>query len=115
MKAQFFCTIWPFKKLFEKYLDFYEIIAQHNTYLFIFHFPESMHSVHLVFHISILKIVIPNTFPRWFNPPSALVTIDSEVKYEISWIVDLKIDQRQACKLFYKVIWLGYEDTVTVV
>ena len=37
--------------------------------------------------------------------------IDGEPKYEISWIVDSKIDCQQVCKLLYKVIWLGYEDT----
>jgi len=41
----------------------------------------------------------------------ALVIIDGEPKYEISRIVDSKIDCQQVCKLLYKVIWLGYEDT----
>ena len=39
------------------------------------------------------------------------VIIDKKPKYEISRIVDSKIDHQQACKLLYKVIWLGYEDT----
>jgi len=39
------------------------------------------------------------------------VQIDREPKYEISQIVDSKIDCQQACKLLYKMIWLGYEDT----
>ena len=42
---------------------------------------------------------------------STPVIIDEEPKYEISWIVDSKIDCQRACKLLYKVIWLGYEDT----
>ena len=37
--------------------------------------------------------------------------IDREPKYEISQIVDSKINHRWACKLLYKVIWLEYEDT----
>jgi len=45
------------------------------------------------------------------QPAPAPVIIDGEPKYEISWIVDSKIDCRQTCKLLYKVIWLGYEDT----
>jgi len=42
---------------------------------------------------------------------SAPVIINKKPKYEISQIVDSKIDHQQACKLLYKVIWLGYEDT----
>ena len=41
----------------------------------------------------------------------APVIIDGKPEYEISQIVDSKIDCRRACKLLYKVIWLGYEDT----
>jgi len=40
-----------------------------------------------------------------------LVIIDGEPEYEITWIVDSKINHQWACKLLYKVIWLGYEDT----
>ena len=39
------------------------------------------------------------------------VIIDGEPKYEISKIVDSKIDGQRAYKLLYKVIWLGYENT----
>ncbi len=55
VKAQFFQTIQPLKKLSEKYLRPYEIIAQPSTLLFTLYLPESMCSVHLVFHISISK------------------------------------------------------------
>ena len=37
--------------------------------------------------------------------------IDGEPEYEIARIVDSKIDRRRSCKLLYKVIWSGYEDT----
>ena len=40
-----------------------------------------------------------------------LIIIDREPKYEISQIVDFKIDCQWACKLLYKVICLEYEDT----
>jgi len=52
-----------------------------------------------------------NTFSERIQLALASVIIDREPKYEISWIVDSKIDCQQACKLLYKVIWLGYEDT----
>ena len=67
-----------------------------------------MHSVHLVFHVFIFEPII---FSERIQLAPALVIIDGEPKYEISQIVDSKIDHQQAYKLLYKVIWLGYEDT----
>ena len=70
-----------------------------------------MHSIYLVFHVSILESTMSNTFPERIQPAPTPVIIDGEPKYEIFQIVDFKIDCQQACKLLYKVIWLGYEDT----
>jgi len=70
-----------------------------------------MHSIYLVFHVSILESATSNTFPKRIQPAPTLVIIDGEPKYEIFQIVDSKIDCQWACKLLYKVIWLGYEDT----
>jgi len=61
--------------------------------------------------MSMLEPAISNTFSEKIQLAPAPVIIDGEPEYEISWIVDSKIDHRQACKLLYKVIWLGYEDT----
>ena len=58
-----------------------------------------------------LKPAISNTFSKRIQPAPALVIIDREPEYEISQIVDSKIDRQRACKLLYKVIWLEYEDT----
>jgi len=70
-----------------------------------------MRVVHPVFHVSMLEPVTPNTFQQHFEPPPAPVIVDRELEYEISKIVDSKIDCRRVYKLLYKVIWLGYEDT----
>jgi len=58
-----------------------------------------------------LKPATSNTFFKKIQPAPAPVIIDREPKYEISWIVDSKIDCQQTCKLLYKVIWLEYKDT----
>jgi len=58
-----------------------------------------------------LEPAISNTFSERIQLAPTLVIIVREPEYEISWIVDSKIDHQQACKLLYKVIWLGYEDT----
>ena len=111
VKAQFFRTTWPSKKLSKKYLRPYEIITQLSTLLFTFYLPESMCSVHPVFHVFMLKPATSNFFSKRTQPASVLVIIARKPEYEISWIVDSKINCWQACKILYKVIWLGYEDT----
>ena len=70
-----------------------------------------MHSVHSVFHVSMLEPAISNTFSKRIQLVSTPVIIGGKPKYEISQIVDSKIDHQRTCKLLYKVIWLGYEDT----
>ena len=70
-----------------------------------------MRSVHPVFHVSMFEPATSNTFSKRIQPAPAPVIIDGEPEYEISQIVDSKIDCRRACKLLYKVIWLRYEDT----
>ena len=111
VKAQFFQTTWPSKKLSKKYLGPHKIISQPGTLLFTLQLPESMCSVHPVFYVSMLKPATSNTFSKRIQPAPASVIIDRAPKYEISWIVDSKINCWWACKLLYKVIWLGYEDT----
>jgi len=111
VRSQYFWTTRPSKKLSEKYLGPYEIIAQPSPQSFTLCLPDTMRAAHPVFHVSMLKPAIPNTFQQRSKPPPALVIIDREPEYEIFKIVDSKIDHQRACKLLYKVIWLGYEDT----
>jgi len=92
VKAQFFRTTWPSKKLSEKYLGPYEIIAQPGTLSFTLCLPESMRSIHPVFHVSMLKPTTSNTFSERIQLVSTPVIIDGEPKYEISQIVDSKIN-----------------------
>ena len=58
-----------------------------------------------------LKPAMSDTFSERIQLAPTLVIIDREPEYEISWIVDSKIDHQWACKLLYKVIWLVYKDT----
>ena len=104
VKAQFFQITQPLKKLSEKYLGPYKIIAQPDTLLFTLRLPESICSVHPVFHVSMLEPAISNTFSERIQLASAPVIINGEPEYKISWIVDSKIDRQQTCKLLYKVI-----------
>jgi len=101
----------PLKKLSEKYLRPYEIIAQLSPQSFTLHLPDTMRAIHPIFHVSMLKPATSNTFQQCSEPLPAPVIINRKPEYEISKIVDSKIDCWRACKLLYKIIWLGYEDT----
>jgi len=92
VKAQFFQTTWPSKKLSEKYLRPYEIIAQPGTLLFTLCLLESICSIHPVFHVSMLEPTISNTFSERIQLVFTPVIIDRKPEYEISQIVDSKID-----------------------
>ena len=111
VKAQFFRTTRPSKKLSEKYLGPYEIISQPGTLLFTLCLWESICFVHPVFYMSMLEPTTSNTFSKRIQPAPTSVIIDGEPEYKISQIVDSKINHWWTCKLLYKVIWLGYEDT----
>ena len=84
VKAQFFWTTQSLKKLSEKYLRPYEIIAQPGTLSFTFQLSESMCSVHSVFYMSMLEPTTSNTFSERIQLVPAPVIIDRESEYEIS-------------------------------
>ena len=64
------------------------------------------------FHVSMLEPAFPNTIPDRVQPPPPPVMVNDEPEFEISEILDTKIDnRRRACKLLYLVRWTGYEGT----
>ena len=52
IKAKYFQSTQPSKKLLEKNIGPYPIIAQVGSLSFTIHLPDSMHAVHPIFHIS---------------------------------------------------------------
>ena len=112
MKAKYFWSTRPSKKLSEKNLGPYPIIAQVGSLSFTLRLPDSMRAVHPVFHVSQLEPAIPNTIPNWTQPPPPPVEVDGKPEFKISEILDSKIDRRRkTCKLLYLVQWSGYEGT----
>ena len=102
IKAEHFWTTHPLTKLSEKYLGPYDIIAQAGTHLFTLQLPNSLQSIHPVFHVSVLKPSTLNTIPNHIQPLSPLLNVDSKLEYEISKILSSKLDQWYKCKLqFY--------------
>ena len=58
-----------------------------------------------------LEPAFPNEILKHVQSPPLLVDIEGELEYEISEIVDSKIDKHRSCKLLHLVCWLGYENT----
>ena len=77
IKAKYFRSTRPSKKLSKKNLGPYQIITQVGTLSFTIHLPDSMHAVHPIFHISQLKPATPNTILNWSQPPLPPIEVDS--------------------------------------
>ena len=59
-----------------------------------------------------LEPAFPNLIPERVQLPPPPITVDDEPEFEISEILDSKIDNRcHTCKLLYLVRWTGYEGT----
>jgi hypothetical protein len=104
VKAKYFRSTRLSKKLSEKNLGPFEIIAHPGSHSITVRLPDSMCSVHPVFHVSQLEPATPNTIPNRIQPPLPPVEVNREPEYEISKILDSKLDrQRRQCQLLYLV------------
>jgi hypothetical protein len=109
IKAKYFRSTQPSKKLSEKNLGLYPIITQVRSLSFTLRLPDSMCAVHPVFHVSQLEPTVPNIIPNRTQPPPPPIEVDGEPEYDIEEILDSKIDHRhQNCQLLYLVKWAGY-------
>ena len=111
VKSDHICTTRPSKKLVEKYLGPFKIIAQAGTHLFTLRLPSSMRAIHPVFHVSMLEPSTPNPFPAREAIPEPPVILDREPEYKILEILNSKIDKHRKCRLQYLVRLTGYEGT----
>jgi hypothetical protein len=102
VKAAHFRTTRP-SKLSEKNLGPFEIIAQVGPASFTLRLPDQLRAVHPVFHVSQLKTETLNTIPNRVQPPPPPIEVDGDIKYEVSEILDSKIDKRRKCQLLYLV------------
>jgi len=95
VKEKYFHTRRPTKKLAEKYLGLYKLIAQVGTHSFTLRLPKELRSVHPVFHVSMLEPHTPSTIPNCTEPPPTPVEVEGDLEYEIAEVLDTKIDKRR--------------------
>src|ERR1700731_4392631 len=90
----------------------FEVLSQVGRSSFVLRLPAHFRSVHPVFHVAMLEPEKPSNIPNHVQLPPAPVVIDGEPEFEISEILDSKIDKRRhPCQLLYLVQWTGYEGT----
>src|SRR5882724_10271099 len=102
----------PSKKLSDKFLGPYEILALPGTHSVTLRLQDSLRAVHPVFHVSMLEPATLNLIPNRVQPPPPPIIVYEEPEFENTKILDFKIyNRRRACKLLYLVCWTGYEGT----
>ena len=102
----------PTQKFSKTHLSPFEIIAQPSTHSYTLRLPRELRAIHPVFHVSQLESIEPNTIPNWTQEPPPPVEVEGEEHYEVSDILDSKIDkQYRWVPLWYFVQLLGYEGT----
>ena len=111
VKAAHFRTTRPSKKLSEKNLGPYEIIAHTGKASFTLRLPNHLRTVHPVFHVSQLEPTTPNTILNRFQSPPPPIEVDKDIEYKISEILDSKLDKQRKCQPLYLIRWAGYEGT----
>src|SRR6266436_9695252 len=113
VKVKFLRTRQPSKKLSEKNLGPFDVIGKPGTHSVTLQLPCQFCSIHLVFHVSQLEPTQPNPFPLQQQPPLLPLQVDGETEYEVSEILDSKLDRhcRPDNRLHYLVHWMGYEGT----
>ena len=112
IKAKYFHTTRPSRKLAERNLGTFAIITQPGTHSITLWLPDSMKYIHLVFHVSQLEPVTPNMIPNHIETLLPPVNIDGKTEYEIKEILDSKLkDWHWNYKLLYLICWSRYKGT----
>ena len=113
VKSKYIATTRPTRKFADLFLGPFEIIGKPSAQSYTLRLPQSMRLIHPVFHVSMLKEHTENTIPnRVIDPPPPIVVDeDSMPEYELSEILDSKVDRRRRCPILYLVKWTGYEGT----
>jgi len=112
VKAKYFRSTHPSKKLSDKNFGPFKVIAKPGSLSFTLRLPDTMKSMHPVFHVSQLETSLQSSIPNHVQSPPPPIEVDGEVEYEVEEILDSKIDcRRRHCQLLYLVHWAGYAST----
>ncbi|XP_069615942.1 uncharacterized protein [Ranitomeya imitator] len=94
----------PTSKLGQKYVGPYKISGIVSPVACRLKLPNSL-KIHPVFHVSLLKPAVPNSFPGRTSAPPDPVLIDGQEEFVVEKILDSRIHRG---RLQYLVKWQGY-------
>ncbi|MBW0466622.1 hypothetical protein O181_006337 [Austropuccinia psidii MF-1] len=95
----------PTKNLSEILLGPFPILKKVSTHAYHLKLPSQWKSIHPVFHILLLEPVKTSKIPNRNQEPPPLTIIEEEEVWEVSQILDSKINRG---KLWYLVEWKGF-------
>ena len=75
MKAKYFRSTHPSEKLSNKSPEPFAIIAQPDTHFFMLWLPDTMKSIHPIFHVSQLELSHSSTILNRIQPPPPLIEV----------------------------------------
>lgn len=105
-------SLRPTLKFSEKFLGPFPIISRPSSHSVLLELPSMFSRIHPVFHVSQLEPHHENPFPGRTAPAPAPEIVNDEPRYEVSKIVDSKLDKRsRPPRLQYLCEWAGYENT----
>ena len=102
VKAKFFRTNRPSHKLSDKYLGPFEILAKAGSHSYTLQLPDTFRGVHPVFHVSMLEPATLNKIPNRVQSPPPPVEAQGDLEYEISEVVDSKMDDSNQKPCFWQ-------------
>ena len=101
--AKFIKTTCPSKKLAEKYLGPFEVTNRPGSHSYRVNLPDHLRAIHPVFHISQLEPAPLNQIPNRTNPPLPPIELDSNLKFEVTEVLDSKLNKCRSHPLLYYV------------
>jgi len=110
--AKFICTTQPSKKLSEKFLGPFKVVEKAGSYSYQIKLPAHLRSIYPVFYVLQLEPATPSIIEECHNPPPPPIKVEGNLEYEISRVLDSKLDHRRRNPFLYYVQWAGYERTV---
>lgn len=92
VKAKYFSSTRPSKKLTKKYFGPFEIIERIGSQSFTLRLLDVMQAVHPVYHVPMLKPYTPSEIPNRIPSPPPPIEIDSQIEYKVAEVLDSKLD-----------------------
>ncbi|MBW0477550.1 hypothetical protein O181_017265 [Austropuccinia psidii MF-1] len=83
------------QELSERWLGSFPILKKFSNHAYHLKLPPQWKYIHPVFHISLLEPFKTSMIPNWHQAPPPSIIIEEEEEWEVSQILDSKIQERK--------------------